>query len=201
MLVQEIVDTVRNSTLLNLNFKKDESIVFSYIQLGLSDLYNRLNLGIKSEVMRVTPAVYLYEMKNKDVNLLLDIYDSEGKPLVQSDVAEHDKYDYKMINYKSFLLKNPPEGQVTCIYKAAPVKVTEMNQDIDLPYAMLEALTLYVGYIANVTVSKASANRSNLPEMSSLYQQYLQAINNLITQGYQISIATETRAIQEKGFV
>lgn len=201
MLVQDILDLAK-IRLGNLAISKNNNALIKMIYLGESELFRRFNLSIKSETIRINSNLSLYELRNNDVALLLSVYDREGVELKQSDVIDSRIWDYKIINYKSFILNKPSDGLLYAVYKASPTVLADPNDEIDLPDAMIDALLLYVAYMAHSTITSFDASkRGGMTESDLLYQKFLSACNELDMQGYKIPLNTETLSIRAKGYV
>ena len=201
MLVQDILDLAKIK-LGNLAISKNNNALIKMIYLGESELFRRFNLSIKSETIRINSNLSLYELRNNDVALLLSVYDREGVELKQSDVIDSRVWDYKIINYKSFILNKPNDGLLYAVYKASPIILADPNDEIDLPDAMIDALLLYVAYMAHSTITSFDASkRGGMTESDLLYQKFLAACNELDMQGYKIPLNTETLSIRAKGYV
>lgn len=177
--------------------QKDE-ILLSFINLGIAELYRRFNLSIKSETITCNFDSALYELRNDDVLMLLTVYDKFGKELRQSDVCDSLAYDFKIINYRSFVLRKPFNGYLFAVYKAAPIILKDNEDEIDLPIAMINALLDYCAYMGHSTVQSNSQNTREFGLHLQLFESSCQQLEN---QGYKVPINTETVAIQAKGFV
>ena len=196
MYVKDIIDIVKVSFLNNLAISKNDSALVKFIYLGVSELYRRFNLSIKSETVLINKDLSLYELKNSDVSMLLGIYDRRGFPLKETDVTDSLDYDYKIINYRSFIIRRPFEGLLYAVYKASPIELKDGDDIIDLPDAMIDALLTYIAYIGHSTI-----NRDNINEASAYSQRFDLACRELEMQGYKIPLHTETLALHAKGFV
>lgn len=195
MLVQDVMDLAKIS-LNNVALSRNDNILIKYIYLGTSELYRRFNLSIRQETIPVNSDMNLYELRSSDVSLILDLFDGHGRRLHQTDVYNSNEYDYKLINFRSFLLRRPFEGILCAIYKASPVIFKDIEDEIDLPDAMLNALLLYVTYMGHSTV-----NRDNVNEGQIYYQRFEAACNELEMQGYKIPYSDGQEAVQTKGYV
>lgn len=195
MKLSEIVNLAK-VRLQNIVVSKDQSILISFINLGLSELYRRFNLSIKGETIVVTHDLALYELREPDVDMLLAVYDKSGRELRQSDVLDSMDYEYKIVNYRSFILRKPFDGYLYTVYKASPTRLTDLEDEVDLPNGMIPALLTYVAYMANSTI-----NRDNQNEATNQYQIFTQQCVDLDNQGFKIPLNTEKCAIQRKGFV
>jgi len=195
MKVQELIDLAK-IRLQNLQVSNNTDVLISFINLGMNELYRKFNLSIKSETINVSTDLALYELRNEDVEMLLAIYDKFGRELRQSDVLDSMDYDYKVVNYRSFLLRKPFEGYLYVVYKASPVKLADVNDTVDLPESMVNALLTYIAYMANNTI-----NRDNQQEAANQYQIFRDLCTELDMQGFKIPLNTEKVAVQARGFV
>ena len=196
MYVKDVMDMAKISSLNNLAIAKNDDALIKFIYLGVSELYRRFNLSIKSETVLINENLNLYELRNSDVSLLLSVYDKLGRELKQTDIFNSNDYDYKLLNFRSFLLKKPFNGVLFAIYKASPIVFKDSDDIIDLPDAMIDALLTYVAYVGHSTI-----NRDNINEASAYSQRFDLACRELEMQGYKIPLHTETLALQTKGFV
>ena len=195
MLVQDIVDLAKIK-LQNLTVSKNDSALIKFTFLGVSELFRRFNLSIKAETILVNENLAMYELRNSDVSMLLGIYDITGRELTQTDIYNSQNYDYKMVNYKSFLLRKPFNGILYTVYKASPTVFKDMNEEIDLPDSMIDALLCYICYMSHTTINKNNVNESNV------YQQRFDiACKELESQGYKIPLNSETLSLHTKGYI
>jgi hypothetical protein len=195
MYVQDIVELAKIK-LHNLPIAKNEDALIKFIYLGVAELYRRFNLSIKSETITVNENLALYELRNDDVSLLLGIYDKTGRELKQTDIYDSKQYEYKLVNYRSFLLHRPFNGVLYTAYLASPVVFKDVRDKIDLPDSMIDALLSYVAYMSHTTI-----NRDNINEASAYSQRFDTACRELEMQGYKIPLHSETLALHAKGFV
>ena len=195
MLVQDIIDLclIRYN---NITTTKNTTALIKIIYLGVSELFRRFNLSIKTEVVLIHEGGTLYELRFPDVSLLLGLFSEEGVPLIQSDIINSSNYDYKQINYKSFALVKPFDGHLVAVYKASPIKIDSATDVIPLPDVMITVLLDYVGFMIHTSV-----NRDGVAE-STIYKKLFDAnCTELENQGYRIPLDIETFSIKEKGYV
>lgn len=195
MKVQELIDLAR-IRLQSLQVSENTNALISFINLGMNELYRKFNLAIRSETITVNSDLALYELRNDDVQMLLTVYNKFGRELTQSDVLDSMDYDYKIVNYRSFLLRKPFDGYLYAVYKATPTKLVDVNDTVDLPDSMVNALLTYVAYMANNTI-----NRDNQQEAANQYQIFRDLCTELDMQGFKIPLNTEKVAVQARGFV
>lgn len=195
MTVQDVLD-IAKLKLNNNAISRNENALIKFIYLGVSELFNRFNLSIKSETVRLNENLAMYSLRNDDVSMLLNLYNREGTELKQSDIINGRDWDYKIINYKSFLLNKPVNGLLYAVYKASPIVLQDGKDIIDLPDAMIDALLSYICYMGCSTI-----NRDNMDETSKWLQAFDKACMSLEMQGYKIPLNTETLGILVKGYV
>lgn len=195
MTVGELLELVK-IRLQNLIVSEKDNALITFVNMGLGDLYRKFNLLLRSETIDVNRDLALYELRNGDVQMLLAVYDKLGRELRQSDVLDSMDYDYKIVNYRSFLLRKPFDGYLFSVYKASPIPLKDVNDTIILPESMLPALLTYVDYMANNTI-----NRDNQQATVQTYQAYTAQCQELEMQGFKIPLNTEKVAVQAKGFV
>lgn len=194
MTVKEVLDLAK-IRLVNVPVSKTNASLIALINLGVSVLYDQFNLSIKSETITTSPDLSLYELRNNDVLLLLSLYDHTGRELRQSDVIGGVAFDYKLVNYRSFLLKNPIAGHVYAMYKADSIKIRDENDVIDLPNSMTDALLNYVAYMSHSSINKEGVN-----EADTWHRKFNAACVELDMKGYRVPLNTESLSVQDRGF-
>ena len=195
MKVQEIVDLVKIRCP-NIVVSTDNNAVINLINIAVIELYRRFNLKIKSETVVTTDDLALYTLRNNDVDMIVSVSDKFGREFKQSDTSDSMEYDYKLLNYRTILLRKPMEGYIYVIYKASPIALKDVNDEIDIPDAMLDALLTYISYMLSNTV-----NQDNKNEASMFYQMFEKKCQELDSQGYKVPLFIERPAIQVKGYV
>lgn len=202
MILSDIIDISKNR-LRNIAKSFDVDYMIKIINIGISDLYNRFNLSIKSEVIATMKDMPMYEVRSPDCQMLVNIYKPDGTELQQSDVLGSKIWQWKQINFRSFLLSNPQNDHVIAIYKAAPIPITKQDSQIELPPSFIEALLLYITYMiaASLQSTSTSTGHRGSNESQTYRQMYEEECSRLIMMGYKINIQTERPPIQLKGFV
>ena len=183
----------------NLSATKDEGLVLSTLNLAINDLYRRFNLKVESETVVVHTDLAVYTLRNDDVNMLIGLCDRFGREMKQGDVLDGIEYDYKLVNYKQFMLRHLFNGYVFGIYTANPIKIVTGNEELDIPEAMIHAVITYMGYMFEHTVNVWDRGQVK-SEPSFYWQMYEKECQELVNQGYRIPINIETVAIQAKGY-
>ena len=197
MKVKEMLALIANR-LSNLSINTNTDIILPYLNMGVSELYKRYGLSIREEVIPTCTAKRLYELHNDDVLFLYSVYDSSGKEIPQLDTYDDRGLHYKQVNYRSFLLTESFEGMVYCIYKAAPERLEDENDEIDVPDPMLDVLENYVTY---KVLSILNGDQLHGQETFSYRQITEQLMKDLDDQGYGAMAQTERFSLHRKGFV
>ena len=150
----------------------------------------------KVEVVKTSPVTPVYTLRATDINQVISVYDSDGKELIGKRNLEDTEYNIAQINYNTFMLTNPIDEELLFVYKAAPSMVTSASGEVELPYAMLEALLHYVGYRAH-----GSVNGNVDKENNTHYMRLEKSCALLLSEGYEIDTLNISSSVQAKGFV
>lgn len=202
MILSDVTEICKMRTR-NVAKSNDDKYINRIVHLGVSDLYNRFNLSVKSEIVSTNAGLPLYEVRSPDCQMIISIYDMHGNELEQSDVLDSKKWQWKQVNYRSFLLANPDGSDYVVAYKASPKFADEPDAHIELPDVFIEALVMYVIYMVSATVQSVSSQTGHRGgnESQEYRELYENECNRLIMMGYKINLQTERMPIQMKGFV
>lgn len=197
MTVQYVIDQARSGELRSLSDKdKTDSVVITYLNLGLIELYKRFNVKTGVETIRTTPLTPFYTLRSEDINQVISVYDSNNKELTTKRVADSTDYDIAQINYNTFLLQEPKDEELLFVYKAAPEQCTIVTDVVDIPYAMVEALLHYIGYRAH-----GSINGNINAEHTTHYTRFEKSCALLIAEGYETDALTVRDSVVKRGFL
>ena len=202
MILNDVVEICK-LRLKNIAKSRDDDYIIRIIHMGIVDLYNRFNLKVASEVIETSAGLPMYEVRDPSCEMVISLYNTNGDELRQSDVLGSREWQWKQINFRSFLLSKPKDGQIICAYKASPRIVRDMDAHLELPEVFIEALVMYVIYMTSATVqSQASTVGHRQGSEAQTYRQmYEEECNRLIMMGYKINLNTERLPIQVKGFI
>lgn len=195
MTVKEVLRLAK-IRLANIVISKNDEAMLDFINLGVNELYRRFDLKVKSETVEINDNLALYELRSPDVIMLLTIFNRAGVELKQTDVIDSRQYDYKQINYRTFMLKKPFNGELYALYKASSVPLADKDDIIDLPDAMIDALLAYISYAGYYTI-----NRDNMNEANTYFQRFEMACASLEMQGYKMPLSNERISLAAKGFI
>ena len=180
----------------------DSFAIMQYLNMGVSDLYEKFNLNLKNETIHVVPEQAVYDLKSDDANLILKIYNEQGEELSSSDVIDSADWDYKLVNYKTFIFHNKSlnEGLLYVLYKAAPIEVQDKNDVLDIPNAFKEALMLYMMYLGTSTSHSQTNMSANGNQNNNFQQLYTQKCAELLQLGYMMPINSEGMSVIARGY-
>lgn len=186
----------------NWNISRDDDALYQYLNMGLSDLYEKFNIGIKSETVTIVSEQAVYQLKSSEANLIIRLYDETGRELQDNDVVGGKGWEYKLVNYKTFILNKPYNGLMYVLYKSAPIEVKDTNDILDIPSIFKEVLMLYMMYLGTSTIrSDASKDSGGWDARNHFIQIYNGKCQELAMNGYQIGIGIESLPINIKGYV
>lgn len=198
----DLIDLVQIQ-LANWNISRDESALYQYLNMGLVDLYEKFNLGLKSETIQIIPEQAVYQLKNEDVNLVMKVYTEDGQELNSSDVIDSREWDYKIVNYKTLLIHNPKrvDGLLYVLYKGSPTVIVDANDRLEIPDAFKEALMLYMMYLGTATIHSEASNEYRSWDTKSVFLQlYTNKCAELLQFGYRVPIDSEAMPLYAKGY-
>lgn len=187
----------------NWNISRDEDALYQYMNMGLSDLGEKFNLYLKVETVEIVPEQAVYQLKNEDVNLVIELYNENGERLESSDIIDSREWDYKQTNYKTFLInnKNKVNGLIYVLYKANPIEVKDANDVLDIPNIFKEVLMMYMMYLGTATIrSDASKDSGGWDTRNHFLQMYNGKCQELVLNGYKINTGIESMPIYAKGY-
>ena len=197
MTVDFIIKQARSGELRSLSDKdKTDEVIINYINLGLIELFKRFNLKTSAEVIRTSPTTPFYTLRSEDINQVISVYDTNNKELITKRTTDDEKYDIAQINYNSFLITEPKDEELLFVYKAAPELVSSVNDEIQIPYAMLEALLHYIGYRAH-----GSVNGEINAEQNTHYMRFDKSCALLLSEGYETDALNVSDSVSKRGFV
>lgn len=195
MKVKDIISLVKVTSLHNLVIPNEEDLL-TMVYLGLSELYLKFDLLIKTVPVKITSLTPVYDLRVNDLNRVIAVYSANGSELTTSSIIGDYNYDYKQITYKTFVFQRPIDSTVYFIYNASPERLESMEDELDMPNAFMAALMDYVAYLGHSRINQDGSVESNL-----YLQRFIAGCNVLVAKGYKINRATETLAIQNSGLV
>ena len=205
MLLSFIIDAVKYGELQNVYTEEKLPQLISFINLGLIQIYSKLPIIEKQVTIQEYPQISLYKLssmyarhnhlskvKHKyildtpdnpftdDVLFITGICDENGFAIPLND--EHHRRSIFISSYDTIQIPNADENEaVFVIYRAKPrcinPETKNLNQEVELPDYLLEALTAFVGFKAH----QAIGSQESLAASQAFYQRFTELINQAIT--------------------
>ena len=196
MLVSDIINIAKYGELQQLAVKDDNTAIITYINMGVLELYKRFNIGTKVEIVRTNPLISVYNLVNADIMKVINVYDADGKELVQPSVVDIEDYDLKQIGQSTYLFKEPKNEDIAFVYTSAPEWLTSTTDNVEIPMSMLEALLHYIGYRGHGSIDGLINTENN-----THYMRFDKSCRQLTDTGYGEVIDMSKSNTQSKGFV
>ncbi len=217
MTANEVIALARVGELskLSIAIKDDNTVLFGFINLGLVELYKRFPLKNDEAIVTLRDGKTIYKLDGTDPDVsmgepfmyLLGAYedgtdnDFSASALSLPINEEDNIYSVNSISYNSIQIPLVTTGAyISLIYVAKPTKVTALtlNEELDLPDQMIEALLHYIGYRAHGAMDANIQTESN-----THYMRFEASCNKLKELGVGIApddVSMNSR-ISMKGFV
>ena len=190
--VKRVFNSVKNITVSQLPISDKEEVILQAIDLGVIELYKRFNLGISCTTIATDTNVYAYEIREDSLSHIISIIDSSGKELKQPTVIGDDNYDFKLIGYRTIILKNPKKDNLTIIYKSSfSGEIKDKNGMIDIPLDFINVLVDYVTYRCHITL-----NNDNLNEVDTHNKRFERTCLELLNSGYKQEITSAWKKVE-----
>ena len=202
-------------------------MIVNHLNLGLTDLHSRFNLKVKELYLQLVEPINVYTLHSKyryynttstePVKYIIDSPEEEFKDDLLSIIAVYDsagglidlnssrgnrvvftpRYDQLQVPYYT-------NGELMSVaYRAMPEKLLwvdegqSMDQVIDLPHSLIQALLLYVGYkVYGSKLDVDSVGKSNL-----YYQQYELSCMQSMNQGLVLPNGFANFKLEQNGWV
>jgi hypothetical protein len=217
MTANEVIALARVGELskLSIAIKDDNTVLFGFINLGLVELYKRFPLKNDEAIVTLRDGKTIYKLDGTDPDVsmgepfmyLLGAYedgtdnDFSASALSLPINEEDNIYSVNSISYNSIQIPLVTTGAyISLIYVAKPTKVTTLtlDEELDLPDQMIEALLHYIGYRAHGAMDANIQTESN-----THYMRFEASCNKLKELGVGIApddVSMNSR-ISMKGFV
>ena len=218
MQISEATLILQNSALKQLAVKDDTVAVLSFINMSILEIYKRFPLWVAEAVVTQAEGVSLYNLIESDPNVSIhlsdnklmvieSINDEDGVPYVPNnnkdpvkhikETSENPRSIITTPKYNQIKVKNIIPGyQMDVLYRAAPLFLTEQEDEIPLPPQFNEALLLYAAYKAHLGV-KAGINDEN----NTHFIRFEASCNNINTEGLFPQQGLESNKFEQRGFV
>lgn len=218
MQVSEATQILQNSALKQLAVKDDQVAVMGFINMAILEIYKRFPLWEADAVITQADGVSIYNLTEADPNVSIDlsdnqlmviqsVYDEDGIPYVINnnkdpvkhikETSENPRSILQTPKYNQIKVKNIVPGyQMDVVYRAAPLFLTEQEDEIPLPPQFNEALFLYVSYKAHLGVKAGIKDENN-----THFIRFEASCNNVDTEGLFPQQGLESNKFEQRGFV
>ncbi len=194
--VSKLLKSVKAVAIKTLPIAQDDDALLTLVEQAVNEIHRRFNTHIGTEVVSTVEDKTFYELKNENVNQLLSVYKTDGSAYPISEIEGDTTANCKIMSHRSFSLNQPTNGSVVCVYAKAPDEVETVDDIIDLPPAFLNALHMYVAFLAHTSI-----NQDNTKESDVYQSRYNREVQSLIEDGYKVQIHIETPSVQSRGYV
>lgn len=169
MTIRNVIDLAKTSELNGIVVGNDDSIVLGFINLGMLELYKRFSLKNEEYILNLVDGVDIYTMPSDFMWLVaaygeVDIRSTET--VNQLPINEEDNpLSVNTVSWNKVQVPVPITGSyISIIYVASPPVYTldNLNDSIDLPPQMVEALLAYIGYKGNSTIDSGVQTEDNV---------------------------------------
>lgn len=204
MTLQQIVDLAADAELKQLSVKNSNSVIIGYVNLAMIELYKRFPLKVEEHIVTITENQLVYDMPTNFMWLVAaygevaenDYINTKTLPINEED----NELSINTINWRQVQIPSPDIGSnISLIYVAAPTILAEDNleDEVELPPQMLEALLHYVGYRGH-----AALNGEINAENSTHYTRFEKSCAMIKSEGmFTGDDVRMSNRIVDKGFV
>ena len=159
MTVKQVIDLAKASELTGLPVASKDETVLGFINLGVLELYKRFTLSVEEWIIALEDGQSYYTAP-EDFMWIIAAYGEVGMDSVQEvnvlPVNEEDNpLSINTVGWNKVQVPLSVTGAyVSIIYAATPevYSVTDMDETVNIPPQMIEALLAYIGWRANSTI-------------------------------------------------
>lgn len=159
MTVKQVIDLAKASELAGLPAASKDETVLGFINLGVLELYKRFTLSAEEWIIALEDGQSYYTAP-EDFMWIIAAYGEVGMDSVQEvnvlPVNEEDNpLSINTVGWNKVQVPLSVTGAyVSIIYAATPevYSVTDMDETVNIPPQMIEALLAYIGWRANSTI-------------------------------------------------
>lgn len=181
MTIRQVIDLAKTSELSNLSIAENDDVILGYLNLGMLELYKRFTLRVEEWLVTLEDGVEIYSVP-ADFMWVVAAYGEV--PLSSTDLVnilpvneEDNPLSINTVSWNKVQIPNSIDGAyVSIIYVASPTYYTidDLDNTIDIPIQMVDALLAYIGYKANTSIDSGVQT-----EDSMWYIRYEKACNLL----------------------
>lgn len=167
MTILQIIELAKNGELKQLALKEDNTSILGYLNLGLIELYKRFPLKVEEVVIELHDGQDIYTLPNDCMWIVAaygEVPESSPDRVNVLPVNEEDEPDsINTISWNKIQIPLSVDGAyVSLIYVASPGYVVDVNETLDLPVQLVEALLHYIGYRGHCSQTGDSNAENNV---------------------------------------
>lgn len=168
MIIQDVIDLAKYSELGNTAIKDNDAAIILFMNSGILELYKRFPLKIEEHVIALAEGTTIYTLPT-DVLYVLSAYGEapEGvdtPPPILPINEEDNVYSIFLPNHTQVQIPLSNDGAfVSILYVTKPPRYTveDLDLELDLPEALIEPLTHYIGYKAHLGIKGGPETETN----------------------------------------
>lgn len=140
-----------------------DAVVLEYLNEAILELHKRFNIWQDEAIITHATDVTSYTLEEADANVAIDL--SDKILLVVTDAIDYlgveqnlndEDDDFGVVTPKYNIVEYALEELVvgedfSILFRASPIDMTDVGDEIDLPPALFEAMYFYVGFRAHVS--------------------------------------------------
>ena len=176
MTVGQVIDLAKNGELSGLSVSSKTEALVGYLNLGVLELYKRFQLKVEEYLVELQDGVDIYTMPANYMWIVAAYgevpVDSTDNVNILPINEEDNPLSINTVGWNKIQVPVSVGGAyVSIIYVASPslYSISDLDEEVELPAQMIEALLTYIGYRAN------SAIDTGVQTEDSVYYQRFEA--------------------------
>lgn len=181
-----------------------DAVVLEYLNEAILELHKRFNIWQDEAIITHEAGTVLYTLEEADTNVAIDLSDkilvviTEATDYLGDELQLNDEDDqfgattpkYNVVEFP--LEELVPTEDFSIIFRAAPIDMTAVGDDIDLPPSLFEAMYFYVGFRAHVS-QKGTKDTEN----ANHFARYIDALDRVEARGLIVAESTVAHKFQD----
>jgi hypothetical protein len=204
--VRQVIAQARSGELSNLSEEAfSDTTIINYINLAVIELYKRFTITTHEAIVTMKSGKTRYMMNSKDSSVdmgrkrllyILSAYDQSGEEIVINTVNDGG-ISVMTPSYNTVQIPVPVDGErIGVSFVAEPELCSHIDDEVEVPLTMLEALLHYIGYRAHGAV-----NGNVEAENNTHYQRFEASCKRITTSGLTNCDTYIAPSITAKGFI
>ena len=204
MTIRQVIDLAKASELTGLPAASKDEIVLGFINLGVLELYKRFTLKVEEWIVALEDGQSYYTAP-EDFMWIIAAYGEVGSDSVEQvnilPVNEEDNpLSINTVGWNKIQVPLSVTGAyISVTYAATPkhYSIADIDDTIDIPPQMVEALLAYIGWRANSTIDTGVQTEDTV-----WYNRFENSCNRLLVQGFvNANDMIMTDRLSKRGFI